>query len=123
MTIPKKQELLNKPSRKLLWTVCIILSVVGGFLLAGIPGALLVGAVGWFLVLTGMGAIQLSGDDTWPVVIMISLLWPFLMLPVSSWVQRKFHNIQSSAHWFLITFISLLITQVIILVWFGLINS
>ncbi len=119
MTIPKKQELLNKPSRKLLWTVCIILSVVGGFLLVGIPGALLVGAVGWFLVLTGMGAIQLSGDDTWPVVIMISLLWPFLMLPVSSWVQRKFQNIQSSVHWFLITFISLLITQVIILVWFG----
>ncbi len=123
MTAHKNDKLLNKPSRRSLLIVCSILSVVGGIVLIGIPGALLIGAVGWFLELSGIGTIQLSGDDAWPVMIMISLLWPFLMLPVSTWMQRQLPNIHSGLHWLLIIILSLFITQVIIFVWLGLLNS
>ena len=122
MTSHNKIKILNKPSRKWLWIVSIIMSLVGGILLIGIPGALLVGLVGWLLEFTGLGMIHLSGDEAWPTVIMLSLLWPFLLLPVSSWMNRKFPKVQSGLHWFLIIIISLMITVFAIFVWFSIQN-
>ncbi len=109
---------LNKPSRKAVWVVCFTLSVIGGFLLIGIPGAVLVGAADWLLLMTGVGVVELSGDNVWPTVILISLLWPFLMVPVSKLMQRKVPLLHIGFHWLAIILISLVITVLSIYIWF-----
>ena len=117
MNFNDKNTILNKPSRKVLWIVCIVISLVGAILLIGIPGALLLGLVDLILRMTGTGAVLLTGDNVWPAVIMISLLWPFWLLPVSSWMQRKFPQVGGFLHWFLIVLISLIITVITLLIW------
>jgi hypothetical protein len=57
-----------------------------GLLLLGIPGALLMEIAGPF---AGMFTTQrLPGDSAWPMAIMVSLIWPWFLLP-GRWLASK----------------------------------
>jgi len=62
MTSHNEINVLNKPSRKWLWIISIILSLVGGILLIGIPGALLIGFI--------MDAPQISENSRWSSLVL-----------------------------------------------------
>lgn len=54
--------------------------VMAGFMALGLPGFLVIEAA---MVLVGsVSAAQLGGDQVWPAALMISLLGPFVLLPV-----------------------------------------
>lgn len=90
------------------------IGLLGGFLLMGIPGALLLELLTWASSYLGMSPLNLPADSVWPFSIMISLLWPTPIISLSMYQNKKFPQQSIYMRWIFNLLGSLLMTVVLI---------
>ena len=74
----------HKPPKAIrLMIISAIIAAIGGILLIGIPGALILELTSLAYDYYGMSPLIMTGDSVWPTAIMISLLWPLAITPLS----------------------------------------
>ena len=93
--------------------ISAIIGIVCGFLLIGLPGALVLELVGLAYDYFAISPLDLAGDSVWPIAIMISLLWPSAITPLSILHYNMFPQQSLLSRWLFSLIGSLLITVVI----------
>lgn len=93
-------QLPTKPPQTLrLIIVSVVIGVIGGILLMGIPGGLVLELVDFIKDYFAMSPIDLPGDAVWPTAIMISLLWPLPITPLAFLHHKLFPQKGALSRW------------------------
>ncbi len=103
----------SPPSMIRLIVVTVVIAVIGGILLIGIPGALILELIALIYTALSINPPELTGDSVWPIAIMISLLWPIWLTPLSLFLYRKSPNLSPIYRWLFSLFGSLFLTVLI----------
>ena len=93
-------QLPKKPPQTLkLIIVSVVIGVIGGIFLMGIPGGLVLELVDFIKDYFAMSPIDLPGDAVWPTAIMIALLWPLPITPLAFLHHKLFQQKGALSRW------------------------
>lgn len=107
-------EITKQPPHKLrLLIISVVIGILSGFLLIGLPGALVLELIALAYAQLGMSPLDLHGDAVWPTAIMISLLWPVPITPLAVIHFRQFPQASLLNRWLFSLVGSLLLTALV----------
>ena len=86
------------------------IGIIGGFFMIGVPGFLMLELIARIYDALGIQVLELSGDQVWPTAIMISLLWPAFITPLSVFYFKIWNHQSLLNRWFFSLFGSILLT-------------
>ena len=89
----------NPPQTLRLIIVSVVIGVLGGILLMGIPGGLVMELIDFCKDYFAMSPVDLPGDAVWPTAIMISLLWPLPITPLAFLHHKLFPHKGALSRW------------------------
>lgn len=104
------QNQIKPPNKIRLIIISVVIGLLGGGLLIGIPGALVLGLLELAYSFFDMSPLGISGHSVWPIAIMISLLWPAPITPLSIYQYRIFPQQSIFARWLFSLLGSIVIT-------------
>ncbi len=105
---------VSQPPRILkLVILSVIIGLVGGILLMGVPGALILELVALIYQQFGMSPMALAGDSVWPIAIVISMLWPVSITPLAIIYYNMFSQHSVLGRWLFSVLVSVLLTSAV----------
>ncbi len=107
-----------KPHIPRLILISVGIGLLGGFILIGLPGALLLELLNLAYPIFGLSPLVLTGDSVWPVSIMISLLWPVTITPLYILHHQHFPTQSLLTRWLFSLSGGIFIAVITVFMWF-----